>query len=89
VERDGTNHGAPNEGRDRGGVDREQTEGHMTAKIITLNPALSVPDSFGYGIAAARALEILQPVYRMGAAICYRGARRQPELIYSENRRFS
>jgi formate hydrogenlyase transcriptional activator len=34
----------------------------MRAKIITFNPALTVPDSFGYGIAAARALEVLQPV---------------------------
>jgi hypothetical protein len=34
----------------------------MPAKIITLNPALTTPDSFGYGIAAARALEVPRPV---------------------------
>ncbi len=34
----------------------------MSAKIITLNPPCTAPDSFGHGIAAARALEVLQPV---------------------------
>jgi formate hydrogenlyase transcriptional activator len=34
----------------------------MTAKTITLTPAIAVPDSFGYGIAAGRALEVPRPV---------------------------
>jgi formate hydrogenlyase transcriptional activator len=36
--------------------------GQMTAKIITLNPVLTGPDSFGYGLAATRALEVVQPI---------------------------
>ena len=34
----------------------------MTAKIVSLNPEFVTPDSVGYGMTAARAFEVLQPV---------------------------